>query len=86
MAPCRALIERIRRRDLFPFIGELLLSPQQLVHPYSCKKADIKQELLDIKETYFAKAIVESESVNIDDNDIFVCIVKMGYGKVFTTT
>lgn len=72
-------MHRIRRRDLFSFVGEVLLSPAQH-HLVLNRGRQAKVSLLEII------ACSEEESA-VDDNerivaeDIICQVVKMGYGK-----
>lgn len=71
LAPAKACIDRLRRRDLFAFIDEILLTPESLK---KYKASHIKQEIYDY-------LVCCNQKSNVELNDIFVSVINMGYGK-----
>ena len=79
MEESRKLILRIRKRDLFSFVGEIILKPE-IIADYNNKnknkvniESKIKSELLfDLNNNNDNK---------INEDDIFCVKVKIGYGK-----
>lgn len=78
------MIYRIRKRDLFAFVGETLLPPDTL-SKYKKEKGvssenQIKLDILKRIAAFNSKIDVESR-ITLDENDLFCQIVKIGYGK-----
>ena len=88
----RDIVDRVRRRDFFPFITEIILEPShiksltgRLVNSRTCQNIGelVKKEILDIwtsdKKTYVD--VVESSDEFDVVEDLFCLAVKIGYGK-----
>ena len=73
MRPAQALIDRIRRRDLFTFIGETLL-------PANEYNANVSKHMHSEILAILLKRKVEGD-VSVDVDDVFCSVVRMGYGK-----
>ncbi len=78
------MIHRIRKRDLFPFAGETIITPKQISELLGSDKNhledSIKRQLLTIIRQY-----QQNQNDGKDDGviveDIFCQIVQIGYGK-----
>lgn len=71
------MIHRIRKRDLFAFAGETIITPTlraRLVESGGYGEQNIKKSLLDLMET-------KSDDLQLPPSDFFCQIVKIGYGK-----
>eukprot|EP01038_Epipyxis_sp_PR26KG_P010096 gene10096-13571_t len=89
-------LKRLRKRDLFSFVGEIILSPQlqlKLITSKNKFKSNknitkrVQEEILLIKHS-LEMLHYDNNNDNIfnvfreiDDKDIFCTVVKMGYGK-----
>jgi hypothetical protein len=73
MEPARHLVRRLRKRDLFPFVGERLLS--------RCHRASSgdRDEVRRAMVQHLRSADVAPEDVA--DDDVICKAVKLGYGK-----
>lgn len=77
LAPARAMIHRLRTRDLFAFAGEIILSAErrtQLQLGGGGATNTIKRQLLELLRE-------RTGSVDVTDADVFCEIVKISYGK-----
>jgi hypothetical protein len=77
LQPARNMIHRIRRRDLFTFAGETIITPvlrAKLVESGGYGERNIKKSILDLMET-------KSSELQLPESDFFCQIVKIGYGK-----
>ena len=70
----RNMISRIRKRDLFTLVGEILLSPSQKDHLVGGADAVI-QQIIELKNKNV------DISSKVDDKDIFCTVTKLGYGS-----
>jgi hypothetical protein len=73
------MMHRIRRRDLFSFVGEVLLSPSQRRLVQNRGK-QAKEGLLAIISSSSC-AIDGEQEKRIASEDVICQVVKMGYGK-----
>jgi hypothetical protein len=73
-------MHRIRRRDLFSFVGEVLLSPSQRRLVQNKGKQAKEGGLLAIISSSSC-AIDEEPEKRIASEDVLCQVVKMGYGK-----
>lgn len=79
MEAARQLLYRIRRRDLFSFVGEILLSPQER-HLVANRGAVVKDALLRLVQSRRNRAN-DLTTPTIASEDVICHVVKMGYGK-----
>ncbi len=71
------MIHRIRKRDLFAFAGETIITPAlraKLIESGGYGEQNIKRSVLDLMET-------KSDELQLPPRDFFCQIVKIGYGK-----
>jgi HD superfamily phosphohydrolase len=79
LAPAQALIERIRRRDLFSFVGETLLPANE--YNASVSK-HMHAEIMTMLGRFQKQLGAEAEAApTVTENDVFCSVVRMGYGK-----
>ena len=80
LLPSQMVIERLRKRDLFCCVGELLLSPSEY-HRIIGGSNKIKNELISINKSRYENKNEECLHPDVVANDVFITLVKMGYGK-----
>lgn len=83
LLPARAMVQRLRKRDLFAFAGEILLTPQrqaELKLTGHDATGQIKNEILSLVSNEKYDDAAATGSV-ISSSDMFIEIVKISYGK-----
>jgi hypothetical protein len=95
LEPARNTIYRLRKRDLFAFAGEIILTPEilkklnekQTLSSNTNLASVVKSEIMEINERVInnndGKIITQDEEEKkvISSDDIFCVTVKIGYGK-----
>eukprot|EP00622_Pseudochattonella_farcimen_P004635 FR740055.1.p1 GENE.FR740055.1~~FR740055.1.p1 ORF type:complete len:265 (+),score=11.47 FR740055.1:97-795(+) len=76
MRPARDLIQRLRRRQLYTLIGEVVLETSQKLN-CRAKEREIRSALLKRPRP------LQQTSLQLDDNDVVVSVFKIDYGKGF---
>lgn len=77
LAPAQAIIDRLRRRDLFSFVGETLLPANEYNNNVS---KSMHSEILSLLKQQLLQSEM-STSIEVSDCDVFCSVVRMGYGK-----
>lgn len=80
------MIHRIRKRDLFPYAGETIITPKQISELLGSDKNhledSIKRQLITIiRQHQQQNQHVGDDVVVVEEEDIFCQIVQIGYGK-----
>ena len=92
LSEARALLLRLRRRDLFALVGEVLLSNQDYEGLLSSRHDGVMTSMIIRKEVYESirsiqypdeedRAAAVAACCPISENDLFCEIIKMNYGK-----
>jgi len=87
LEPARQLISRIRHRDLFPFIGEVLFSssdhgsrdPATMGEVFRGNSDMVKSQIYEIVEKILDSEKKPKDFIKLED--IVCVVVKLGYGK-----
>lgn len=74
LGPAQALIDRLRRRDLFPFVGETLL-------PANEYNVNVSKHMHDEIMSILHRQSHEARTVEVVGEDVFCSVARMGYGK-----
>lgn len=83
LQPARDMIHRIRRRDLFGFAGETILT-SEMMRKILHTTGQANEKLEDIVKRQLWQMIgddVLQHTAAIEENDLFCYVIKMGYGK-----
>jgi hypothetical protein len=76
------VIERLRKRDLFAFAGEVILQPQVLAEMVQRRQQKADSTLReDIGELAKREMLSLSNHSELNEADLFCVPVKIGYGK-----
>lgn len=79
------MIHRIRKRDLFPYAGETIITPKQISELLGSDKNhledSIKRQLITIIRQQQRNQNEGDDVVVVEEEDIFCQIVQIGYGK-----
>lgn len=79
------MIHRIRKRDLFPYAGETIITPKQISELLGSDKNhledSIKRQLITIIRQHQQNQTDGDNDVIVEEEDIFCQIVQIGYGK-----
>jgi hypothetical protein len=94
LSEARALLLRLRRRDLFALVGEVLLSNQDYEGLLSSRHDGVMTSMIIRKEVYESVRSIQYPDEEdrtavpaaagccpISENDLFCEIIKMNYGK-----